>query len=178
MLISPFRHLIPPPPPPPPATSSEPTSQDLTLDPVDQCMSQNNVHGPHSLHDLLNQPEYNSRSLSSFIRDCENLPPLLPERIPQKVCLSSSPNSTLEILTLSCSVNNSSRFSPPASGPSPRRYQKDRTSKRRYQKPTATDFVSSRLSRQSCLFSSIAQTDDNVIKSVISDNGSTNDVHP
>ena len=78
---------------------------------------------------------------------CGNLPPSFPQRAPQTVGLTSSPVSTTEISFLSSDANDSSRFSPPASGPSPRSYQKDRTSYRRYQRPTAADFFSPRSSR-------------------------------
>ena len=95
------------------------------------------------------------------------------------VALASSPVSTTEISFLSSDANDSSRFSPP--GPSPRRYQKDRTSYRRYQRPTAADFFSPRSSRHpSSPSSPVVQTDVNdiLLNSALSNDGSTYEVQP
>ena len=78
-------------------------------------------------------------------------------------------------------ANEPSRFSPSASGPSPRTYQRDRTSNRRYQKTTSADFFSPRWLRHSPSLSSLAaQTDvSNIpLNFTAPINGSSNEVQP
>ena len=150
-------------------------------DPANQSKPQEKVHDSHPLKDSLYQPEPNSSPLSRFIHECGNLPPSFPQRAPQTIGLTSSPVSTTEISFLSSDANDSSRFSPPASGPSPRRYQKDRTSYRRYQRPTAADFFSPRSSRHpSSPSSPVVQTDVNdiLLNSALSNDGSTYEAQP
>ena len=153
----------------PSPSSHEPTPDIPTLVPVNQSQLHEKVHDPIPMEDLLNQPESISSSLSRFISECDILPALLPQASPQTVALTSSPVSSTEISTsLLSAVNDSSRFTPPAPGPSPRRYQKDHTSHRRYQKPTAADFVSPRSSSHSPSPSPAAvQTDVNDIQPLI-----------
>ena len=153
----------------PSPSSYEPTPDIPTLVPVKQSELHEKVHNPIPLEDFLNKPESISSSLSRFISECNILPALLPQTSPQTVALSSSPVFSTEISTsLLSAVNDSSRFTRPAPGPSPRRYQKDHTFHRRYQKPTAADFVSPRSSRHSPSPSSAAvQTDVNDIQPLI-----------
>ena len=114
-------------------SSYEPTPDIPTLVSVNQSELHEKVHDPISLEDLLNQPESISSSLSRLISECDILPASLPQRSPQTVSLTSSPVSSTEISTsLLSAVNDSSRFTSPAPGPSPRRYQKDHTFHRRY----------------------------------------------
>ena len=153
----------------PSPSSHEPTPDIPTLVPVNQSQLHEKVHDPIPMEDLLNQPESISSSLSRFISECDILPALLAQASPQTVALTSSPVSLTEISTsLLSAVNDSSRLTPPAPGPSPRRYQKDHTSHRRYQKPTAAEFVSPRSSSHSPSPSPAAvQTDVNDIQPLI-----------
>ncbi|CAB4034717.1 Hypothetical predicted protein [Paramuricea clavata] len=157
----------------------QPIPGGLTSDPANQSKPQEKVHDSDPFKDSLNQPKPNSSPLSRFIHECGNLPPLFPQRPPQTVGLTSSPASATEI-SLSSDANDSSRFSPPASGPSPRLYQKDRTSYRRYQRPTASDFFSPRSSRHpSSPSSPVVQTDANdLLNSAIPNDSSTYEVQP
>ena len=155
--------------------SYEATHDELTLGPAKQPEEQSNVN-PRSLSDMPDQPEPNSSSLSGFMRECYNLPASYPIRPTQTVGLTSS-----AVGLTSSPVDDSSRFSPPASGPSPRRYQKDRTSHRRYQFPTTTDFSSSRSPRQSPPSSPPAVQDDVndiLFNSAMVNNEPTNELHP
>ena len=165
------------------ASQPSPASYDLTPNkltyPANRSKSQGKTHGPCRPKDFLNQPNINSSSFSRFMRECQNLPLSIPERIHQTVGLTSSPISTTKSSVPA--ANESSRFSPPASGPR-RTYQRDRTSNRRYQKPTSADFFfPPRWLRHSPSPSSpAAQTDvsDIRLNFTTSSNGSTNEVQP
>ena len=168
-----------------PSCASQPSlaSYDLTpnklTSPANQSKSQGKIHGPCRPNDFPNQPDINSSSFSRFIRECENIPPSIPERIPQTVGLTSSPISATK--TTVPTANEPSRFSLPASGPSPRTYQRDRTSNRRYRKPTSADFFSPRWLQHSPSPSSpAAQADvsDIPLNFTTSSNGSTNEEQP
>ena len=166
----------------PSPSSYQPTHDRPTLDPANQSELLSKFHYLPSLNDVLDSLDSNSSSLSRFIRECHNIPPSFPSRSKQTVGLTSSSVSRTEISTSLSTVHDSSRFSPPASGPSPRRYQKDLTTHRRYQIPTAANFLSSRLPRRQSPSSSppVVQSDVNDILfySDISNNESSNEIQP
>ena len=74
-----------------PSCASQPSlaSYDLTpnklTSPAIQSKSQGKIHGPCRPNDFPNQPDINSSSFSRFIRECENIPPSIPESHKQLV---------------------------------------------------------------------------------------------